>query len=80
LTTRKIILFNATQAIVQAIGWIILAPVLDILIYAEPANKVFVQGAVAATSNILTVGVIGTLLLVTYAKTRSKAGSLKREV
>ncbi|MER2032979.1 ECF-type riboflavin transporter substrate-binding protein [Exiguobacterium indicum] len=80
LTTRKIVLFNATQAIVQAIGWIIIAPVLDILIYTEPANKVFVQGAVAATSNILTVGVIGTLLLVTYAKTRSKAGSLKREV
>ncbi|MFK3987982.1 MULTISPECIES: ECF-type riboflavin transporter substrate-binding protein [Exiguobacterium] len=79
LTTKGILLFNVTQAIVQAIGWILIAPVLDILIYAEPANKVFVQGAVAATSNILTVGVIGTLLLVAYANTRSKAGSLKRE-
>jgi energy-coupling factor transport system substrate-specific component len=38
LTTRKIVLFNATHAIVQAIGWIIIAPVLDILIYTEPAD------------------------------------------
>lgn len=79
LTTKKLVLFNGTQALVQLIGWVILAPVLDILIYAEPANKVFVQGAVAAASNIITVGIIGSLLLVAYAKTRSKAGSLKRE-
>lgn len=76
---KQIVSFNISQLIIQAIGWFVLAPTLDILIYAEPANKVFVQGLVAGTSNIVTVGIIGTLLLLAYAKTRSKSGSLEKE-
>ncbi|MDZ5470428.1 ECF-type riboflavin transporter substrate-binding protein [Bacillus sp. 31A1R] len=76
---KQILTFNLSQAIVQAIGWFLIAPSLDILIYAEPANKVYVQGLVAGASNIVTVGVLGTILLVAYAKTRSKAGSLEKE-
>ncbi|WP_318614125.1 ECF-type riboflavin transporter substrate-binding protein [Sporosarcina sp. YIM B06819] len=76
---KKIITFNIVQASVQAIGWVIIAPILDIVIYAEPANKVFTQGAIAAISNILTVGVLGTFLLIAYAKTRTKKGSLSYE-
>lgn len=75
----RIVWFNLVQIVVQAIGWFLVAPSLDILIYAEPANKVFVQGLVAGTSNIITVGVIGSLLLVAYAKTRTKKGSLSYE-
>ena len=44
--------FNIAQAIAHVICWVIIAPVLDILIYSEPANKVFVQGLVAAGANI----------------------------
>lgn len=76
---REIISFNIIQAIVQAIGWAFVAPTLDILIYVEPNLKVYTQGIVAATSNIITVGVLGTLLIVAYAKTRSQTDSLTRE-
>ena len=77
--TKKIVTFNIVQVVAQAIGWFLIAPVLDILIYAEPANKVFFQGLVAGVSNMVTVGVIGTVLLAAYAKTRSKTDSLDVE-
>ncbi|WP_042141909.1 ECF-type riboflavin transporter substrate-binding protein [Paucisalibacillus sp. EB02] len=77
--TKQIISFNVIQVVVQVIGWFVLAPVLDILIYAEPANKVFTQGAFAGISNIITVGIIGTILLAAYAKTRTKSNSLTKE-
>ncbi|OZU87834.1 ECF transporter S component [Virgibacillus indicus] len=76
---KQIITFNIVQVVVQAIGWGLLAPLLDVLIYAEPANKVFVQGLVAGLSNIITVGIIGTILLTAYAKTRSQSDSLSKE-
>ncbi|MBB6454938.1 energy-coupling factor transport system substrate-specific component [Salirhabdus euzebyi] len=76
---KQIISFNIGQVVAQGVGWFLLAPILDILIYAEPANKVFVQGLIAGTSNIVTVGVIGTILLLAYAKTRSKSNSLDIE-
>src|SRR5690625_439286 len=76
---NKIISFNIIQVVVQAIGWGLIAPTLDILIYAEPANKVYTQGIVAGLSNIVTVGVIGTILLIAYEKTRSKSDSLTVE-
>lgn len=76
---RKAITFNVVQVVAQAIGWFLLAPVLDIVIYAEPSNKVFIQGLGVGISNIVTVGILGTLLLALYAKTRTKKGSLDRE-
>lgn len=76
---KKIVTFNIIQIIVQAAGWMLIAPLLDILIYAEPSNKVFVQGIFAGLSNIVTVGILGTILLVAYAKTRTKQGSLSYE-
>ena len=54
-------------------------PVLDIVMYAEPANKVFVQGLVGGLANIVTTAIIGTLLCVAYAATKPKKGSLKEE-
>ena len=46
--------------------------------YAEPANKVFVQGLVGGLANIVTTAIIGTLLCVAYAATKPKKGSLNR--
>ena len=43
-TGKSIVLFNVVQVIANALAWIVLAPVLDILIYAEPANKVIYPG------------------------------------
>ncbi|AZU64096.1 ECF-type riboflavin transporter substrate-binding protein [Neobacillus mesonae] len=77
---KKIILFNVVQIIAQAIGWFAIAPTLDVLIYAEPVNKVYLQGAVAGGLNMVTVAVLGSLLLSIYAKTRSQSGSLTKDV
>lgn len=77
-TGKDILTFNIFQVIANAIAWIIVAPVLDIVVYAEPVNLVFTQGVVAAISNAVSMGVIGTILLVIYSKTRSKKGSLSQ--
>lgn len=76
---KAIITFNIVQIIANAAAWIGLAPVLDILIYAEPANKVFVQGLTAFGLNIVTVGVIGSLLAYGYSKIQAKPSSLSKE-
>ncbi len=76
---KDIVRFNIFQIVANALAWFLVAPALDILFYAEPVNKVFVQGLVAGVSNIVTVLVIGTLLAAGYAKTRAKRGSLKKE-
>lgn len=76
---KKIITFNIIQVITNVLGWLVIAPTLDVLIYSEPASKVYVQGIIASISNSISTGVIGTILLVAYAKSRTKKGSLKKE-
>lgn len=75
---KTIISFNGIQIIANIVCWIFIAPILDIVIYAEPVNLVFWQGAVACLTNSISVAVIGTLLLFAYSKTRSKKGSLTK--
>lgn len=77
--TKQILGFNLVQIVANAVAWVLLAPVLDILIYKEPANKVFVQGVTAGVSNLVIVAVIGTLLGFGYSKIKTKSGSLKEE-
>jgi len=79
LDTKKIIRFNVAQIIAHLLAWGLVAPVLDILIYSEPVEKLFAQGLVAGVANMITTGVVGTLLLVAYAKTIVKKGSLNKE-
>lgn len=76
---KDIIRYNIYQIIANAVSWILVAPILDILLYGEPVNLVFTQGVVAAISNAVSAGVIGSLLLFLYSKTRSKQGSLTEE-
>ncbi|PKO15846.1 MAG: ECF transporter S component [Chloroflexi bacterium HGW-Chloroflexi-10] len=76
---KDILTFNVIQIIGNIIAWVIVAPVLDILIYQEPANLVFTQGITAAIMNSVSAGVIGTLLLIAYAATRTKKGSLSKQ-
>lgn len=74
-----IIKFNLGQIIAHVISWIVVAPILDIVMFQEPANKVFTQGAVGAIANIVTTGILGTILCITYAKAIPKKGSLSEE-
>lgn len=77
-TGKDMVMFNAFQIGANAIAWLVVAPVLDILLYAEPANLVFAQGAIAALMNSISTGVIGTLLIFVYAKARPQKGSLSK--
>lgn len=76
---KQIIFFNIIQIIANILAWIVVAPIGDIIIYSEPANKVFVQGISATLSNGITIMVIGTLLLKAYAGTKIKKGSLRKD-
>ncbi len=76
---KKIIQFNVAQIIAHLLAWGLVAPVLDILIYSEPIEKLFAQGLMAGVANIITTGIVGTLLLAAYAKTVVKRGSLNKE-
>ena len=77
--TRNVILFNVIQIIGNAIAWCVMAPLLDILVYSEPANKVFAQGTVAFVLNIVVIGFLGTVLLVAYSKIAGRQSGLKAE-
>lgn len=78
-TGKDILAYNIHQVIAHAVAWIVVAPVLDILIYSEPVALSFTQGLVGFISNAISAGVIGTILLVLYSKTRAKKGSLTKE-
>jgi energy-coupling factor transport system substrate-specific component len=76
---KQILLFNVVQVVANALAWILVAPVLDILIYAEPADKVFAQGALAFVANIIIVAILVTLLGAAYSKIGAKSSSLSKE-
>lgn len=78
-TTKDILLFNGVQVVANILLWGVLAPVLDILIYHEPANKVFAQGVIAGGVNATTVAIAGTILLAVYAKTQVQNNSLSKD-
>ncbi len=76
---KGIFTFNFTQILCHLIVWAAVAPILDILIYAEPANKVFIQGLVSAGANCVTTAIVGTLLCISWNAAIPKKGSLKKE-
>ena len=76
---KKMIKFNIAQIVAHLVAWAVVAPVLDIVIYSEPVEKLFAQGLMASIANIITTGVVGTLLLFAYSKTLVKKGSLSKE-
>ena len=75
----EIIKFNISQVICHVICWGVIAPVLDILIYKEPVEKLFAQGLVSGIGNAVTTAIVGTLLCIAFAKAKPQAGSLKKE-
>ncbi|MCM1175572.1 MAG: ECF-type riboflavin transporter substrate-binding protein [Blautia sp.] len=77
--TKEIVLFNIVQIVANALAWILVAPILDIVIYAEPASKVFAQGAWAFLGNIIIIGILGTLIAIGYSRIGGKSSSLSKE-
>lgn len=78
-TAKDVLTFNTVQVIINIIAWGIVAPLGDIVIFNEPASKVFVQGLLASVANALTIGIGATILLAVYAKTRTQSGSLSKD-
>ena len=79
LTAKDYVWFNAVQIIANVVGWALIATYGDILIYSEPASKVFAQGILSAVINSLTIAIGGSLLLAVYSKTRTQSGSLTKD-
>ncbi|SNF66364.1 protein YdcD [Streptococcus pneumoniae] len=75
---KDILIFNLIQLLANALVWGVLAPLGDVVIYQEAAEKVFAQGIVAGIANGVSVAIAGTLLLLAYAGTQTRAGSLKK--
>ena len=71
--------FVLAVAVAHAAAWLLIAPLGDVLIYNEPAGKVWAQGGLAFVANTITTAVLGTLILAVYARTRTKTGSLTVE-
>lgn len=78
-TYLKAAIFNLVQVLSNAVAWVICAPLLDVLIYKEPASKVFVQGITAFVANIIIIIILGTLLCWSYSLIKTKTSSLKEE-
>ncbi|MBQ8835353.1 MAG: ECF-type riboflavin transporter substrate-binding protein [Oscillospiraceae bacterium] len=76
---KGLIKFNISQVVAHVICWGVVAPVLDILIYNEPIEKLFAQGLFAGISNSVTTAIVGSILCVAYAASKPKAGSLNKE-
>jgi energy-coupling factor transport system substrate-specific component len=76
---KEMITFSIGSTIANLVTWVIIAPIGDILIYAEAPSKVFTQGAVSGISNSVVTCVIGIILLKSYAQTKTKKGSLNKE-
>lgn len=76
---KGLIKFNVAQIASHLICWLVVAPVLDVYMMGEPWDKLLIQGLVAAISNSVTTAIIGSLLCVAYAATKTKAGSLTKE-
>ena len=76
---KGLVKFNIGQVVSHVICWGAVAPVLDIVMYNEPLDKLFAQGLVSGISNAVTTAIVGSLLCVAYAATKTKAGSLTKE-
>ena len=76
---KGLIKFNIAQVISHAISWIVVANVLDVLMYSEPLDKIFAQSLFATVGNSISSIIVGSLLCVAYAATKTKAGSLTKE-
>ncbi|MCR5228532.1 MAG: ECF-type riboflavin transporter substrate-binding protein [Solobacterium sp.] len=75
----EIKMFVIFTLIGQAAAWIVVAPILDIVIYGEPASLVFAQGVTAFIVDFITAAVVGCLLLKAYASTKTGKGTLSKE-
>ena len=76
---KGLIKFNLTQLVAHLLCWMAVAPVLDVFMMGEPWDKLIAQGFMAGIGNAVTTAIVGSLLCIAYAATKTRAGSLTRE-
>ncbi|MCL1931355.1 MAG: ECF-type riboflavin transporter substrate-binding protein [Treponema sp.] len=76
---KQCLIFNGVQIAANIVVYVFIARALDLFIYQEPFEKVTLQGLAAAGMNSAVVLILGSVLVYSYSKTRTKAGSLKAE-
>ena len=76
---KEFIRFTIVSIVSCVLCWGVLAPIGDILIYAEPANLVFIQGLFVGISGMIASIVVGGILCKAYAASRAQKGSLTKE-
>ncbi len=76
---KNMILFNIIQIASNVACWVFIAPTLDIWMYSEPANKVYIQGVASAFVNTITILMIGTIIVKYYSKTKVGSNKLTKE-
>ena len=75
---KGLVKFNIAQVVSNLLCWFLVAPVLDVYMMGEPWDKLLSQGLLAGVSNAVTTAIVGSLLCVAYASTKTKAGSLTK--
>lgn len=78
-TGKDALKFNIFQILTHILCWGVVAPVLDIVIYQEPVEKLFAQGLLSGIANSITTAIVGTILCVAYAKAKPGKASLTKE-
>lgn len=76
-TRNDAIRFNVIQVAGNLVIWGLLAPTLDVFMYSEATSKVFTQGWAAGLANALTVGLVGSLLIMIYVSYVNKQKNKK---
>ena len=67
------------NVVAHLVAWVLVAPALDYLIYAESWYTSFVQGIWAFVIDCVSALVVGSILVYAYAATRSRKDSLDKE-
>lgn len=78
-TVKDAVMLCVLSVIGNAIAWLLVAPLGDMIQYAQPWDYVFAQGLMAFASNAITTCILGVVLCLLYSKTRVKKGSLDIE-
>lgn len=76
---KELLTYTLFTLIAMVVSWMVVAPVLDLVIYAEPISKLVAQAIAATIINFLAATVVGGLLMFAYSKTVAKTGSLKKD-
>ena len=79
LGKKGLIKFNIAQVVSHLVCWMAVAPVLDVYMMGEPWDKLIAQGLMAGLGNAVTTAIVGSLLCIAFAGTKTKAGSLTKE-